>query len=442
MQNHINVIFFSILLFISLYLKSTLFAFIVLFFFYIYQKHYLLPILIFTPIIETVLVATQGVTISKIVIIIFSLSIIIQIYKDNAIYKIDYFTSLVYIFLFIVFCSVFTAGIFSQDEKTLKTLVYNINSIFPKIIICLLLYKFYIIKGVNYFIESIKFSGITIPYILISINIYFIFFSSNEIEWGITVIRRTLEGSDPNEFASLLVILCIFSFFNIISSKNIYLNIISASSLLLTIYSIIQTYSRGGLIVLIFSTISFYLFFLSKKTTKVSLIIIAGLYAIIIMIQSGFIDVFLISERFFGRFISNTASLTANRTELLIAGFKGFIENPILGYGNSIHSSYLIAQKYSNFFDPLHNTFLEILIRLGLFGFTAFILMIYFCTKTITINFFKIKLEYDHALLIPCFCLLVTLFAGLSLTWNWKEIMWYLIGISAAASKLIIQSEK
>ena len=113
------------------------------------------------------------------------------------------------------------------------------------------------------------------------------------------------------------------------------------------------------------------------------------------------------------------------------AAFEGFKQKPIFGYGGS-----QLASRWVNFnilgMNPvMHNLYLEILIQYGLVGLTVFSLLI---IRTLADLRNLLKLNKKHAtdityLIIPFISLVTMLFAGLALSWQWRELLWYFISL-------------
>ena len=193
-----------------------------------------------------------------------------------------------------------------------------------------------------------------------------------------------------------------------------------------------------GLIPLIFLVLIFLLAF--SKNAFFKTIFVAGIIAVIavIMIRVDLINIEAVSERFFVGQAQDTSAITGGRLDIHKAALKAFMEKPILGYGSSPFSSRLVTHQFMGRPVSIHNIFLELLIRLGIVGLIAFLILIWQAVKGLVffINAHK-RSKPEPLFLLPILSLLVILFAGIGLSWQWRDIMWYLIGISLYSSFVV-----
>lgn len=421
----------------ALFFKSAIVAFIAFLFIILIDKKYIIPTVLTTPSIETILVATEGLTVTKLLAGFLITYFTIEIYKSkiNILnkYTITYF---VFIYLTIIAAVIGTLPLFGQEF--ISAINYNLIVVLPKIIFSLLVFLYFTSKGFEFFSESILFSVKIITYSVIVVFGYFIFFGYSEIEWGLTVIRRSLEGADPNEFSGIAAALCVFPLYWIFNERNFLAISSSLVSFAFVFYGIILTLSRGGIFSIIFTILLFISIFGREKVTRTSLIIISGLTAFSLFIYLGIIDVFAITERFTGRFIKDTTSLTAGRSDLFLAGIDAFFDKPIFGHGNSHITNLVVTFEKIAMDEPIHNTFIEFMVRYGTVGFIVFMFLLYNALTSIYLYFsnYKILRSINH-IILPSFSLMVILFAGLALSWQWRDILWYLIGLSTVSTFFI-----
>ena len=86
----------------------------------------------------------------------------------------------------------------------------------------------------------------------------------------------------------------------------------------------------------------------------------------------------------------------------------------------------------------IHNIYLELWLRLGIIGISIFLGIIFRASQGLLPAIkFRIKDKNDLILTIPIISMFVVLFAGLGLSWEWSDLMWYLIGISLSSSLLL-----
>ena len=75
----------------------------------------------------------------------------------------------------------------------------------------------------------------------------------------------------------------------------------------------------------------------------------------------------------------------------------------------------------------------------GLVGFTTFFLTIgkTFQGYFLTLRLYQRNKDPEGILLLPFICLFTGLFAGLSLSWQWREMLWYFIAICLGITDLL-----
>jgi O-antigen ligase len=193
-------------------------------------------------------------------------------------------------------------------------------------------------------------------------------------------------ATDPNHFAlelSMIIPLTIVTFQN---TKGFLKRTLLLSVLTLFNITLLMTVSRGGIL----AVISIFLFFLWRER-RIKAALLGGIIGAIIikfMVPQWVWQMFVVSER---------ATSAASRLDILRAGFKIFLDHPILGVGLGNfrivfpHYTTFYFTKYKQFY--AHNTYLEILTGVGLLGLITYLLIIgwYFthlhkCRKSLSYN--------------------------------------------------------
>ena len=181
---------------------------------------------------------------------------------------------------------------------------------------------------------------------------------------------------DPNEFASILLVLLPLSLLFFFRSKSFLVKVIAAGLFATLLVGFFRTYSRGGfigfLVLLIFSVFKFDLFKRGSNKLKILLSIVA-------LLVIGTIVFYTVSETFIERMETlrrgegPQASSIQSRIEAYLTALRLFLENPLLGVGLRNFGVY-------NIYSPLkvvHNTYLEVLACTGLLGFIPFVAILY-----------------------------------------------------------------
>lgn len=423
------MIAFEIIIIQGLWINNTFitfFAFILLFLFY---KNSFLSIILLTPLFETLLYATETFTITIMLAAFFIFLFIFSAIKNKML--VDKRFALLFIYLVIIIVGLFNAIVFGDflafinwDYKSV--LSENLLSNIPKIVFAMGLYFFIQNEEYQFLKNNLILATKLIPMSLIVVSIYFITTGYDTLGFS---LRMTLKNTDPNNFAAILIALGTFSFyllFKSISKLWIFVGIVSS---ILIIYSVLLTASRGGILSLVFTTILTLILF-SKRNFKRSILIIFFLiFSVLVLFYSNPLYFDYIYERFFGESITNLSSLTSSRTDWWKAAFEAFKQKPLLGYGGSISASHWINFNMYGIAAVMHNLYIEILIQYGIVGLTIFLLLI---IRVLTDLKNLLRLNKKHTtdttyLLTPFISLASLLFAGLALSWQWRELIWYLI---------------
>ncbi len=193
--------------------------------------------------------------------------------------------------------------------------------------------------------------------------------------------------------AGYLIFNIFFGLFLLFFRKNKYLRWYYISGILLQIFVVLNTLSRGGILALALSLIAFigYMAFGYLKSNKLVrntgiIILLLG----IILAGSVFFNrqaAWVKNNPVLGRIASiSTKAVTAqNRLMTWQASYQGFKEKPLLGYG--YENFYQVIDKYFNpqiyrhvgsvvWFDRAHNFFLDRLITGGLIGWFLYLFLL------------------------------------------------------------------
>lgn len=382
-------------------------------------------------------------------VIFFIFYFLYVIVKENAVI-IDKKSWILLVYLFIVIFGVFNAITFGQflslvDWDYNAIINENFISFIPKILFSILLYSYIKKKGYNYLRDNLRYLGVLISIALIIIAVYFFITISNESSnWWNVARRFTFKGADPNVFASILSSLSIFPLYLILKSRTKGEIVVGIISVALIYFSIFLTLSKGGTLTLIFSIILTF-FVLSKKNVKRSFFVLSlGIIIIAILVNFEIIDFSPLYERFFGEHIYDISSFTTERSDWWLAGIKAIKQRPILGFGGSSYASKWINYTAYGKKAVMHNLYIEILVQYGILGLIVFLWIIVRILKDFKqlINKLNKGQLKDAIFLIPFISLLTILFSGLSLSFQWLELLWYFISICLCVGSLTEENIK
>lgn len=184
------------------------------------------------------------------------------------------------------------------------------------------------------------------------------------------IFRMSGPLQDPNFFGQLMLIAVPIAFERMITEQSRVLKLIAALTLLLSLATIVLTFSRGAFASLVVLTGLALLFSRSRRKW-----IIAASVAVVIslpLIPSGFIDRFTTSFPVVAH--DNADESVKGRTGEMLVAWKMFVDHPVLGVGFQNYPKYF--QRYTIEFDqmprgdarPAHSLYLEVAAERGMVG--------------------------------------------------------------------------
>ena len=183
---------------------------------------------------------------------------------------------------------------------------------------------------------------------------------------------------DPNEFASILIILLPISAYIYIISQNIYVKIISVAGFVTFLLGITFTYSRGAyLTFMVLAVLTMFKIIGGKNRVKILAVtvplILVGALVINFTLADSILDrVETLSSIGSSDVQSVRGSLNIRRYLYFTEAPRIFFEHPIIGVG------FRGFEESSKYGFVAHNTYLEVLTGTGLLGFIPFILVLFF----------------------------------------------------------------
>ncbi len=161
-----------------------------------------------------------------------------------------------------------------------------------------------------------------------------------------------------------------------------------------SVFLLFQTATRGtalGLILGVMVTAFLVAYKGGEKYKRVGLNILAGFFVLFILFLGVRNTAYVRSHPILGRFAELTISSITNQPRYMVwnMAWKGFKENPILGWGqdnfNVVFNKYYEPGMYAQepWFDRAHNVFFDWLIAGGLLGLLAYLSIFFFALKEI-----------------------------------------------------------
>jgi len=409
------------------------------------KDRFTVSLLVVLPVIETAQIVITGVTITRLISIflgiIFAMEIILRdkFFFDSGFFYLLSFFSMIMLGFLIALTSMNFGSLIDWDYAAV------ISENLASISILLFTTVFYLLirtMGLPFVVKNLSVASKSISISITIITVYFVTRGNTPSNWWNVITRLSFTNADPNEYASLLSILSVFALYLIYSPSSKAWSIIGAISYVLAFYSVYLTFSRGGLLTFIFAFVMSTITFARKGKGMLKAVFFVLFFLIIITILSktSVINSAALYERFLGKYSSGSLSnFTSGRSDLWKAGLSVIWERPIFGFGGSGYSSRFINLEEVGKPNVFHNLFLEILIQYGLIGFTIFFLIIArtFRGYVFTLRLYQRNKDPEGILLLPFICLFTGLFAGLSLSWQWREMLWYFIAICLGVSDLL-----
>jgi O-antigen ligase len=200
--------------------------------------------------------------------------------------------------------------------------------------------------------------------------------------------------NDPNYFGSALLIGIGLAIAIMDTAQKRSIQIIGGGILLIYLFTILKTMSRGVIVALSFMFLTYVLkskIYQLNTRKKILIVLILILGCMIIIKKSGR-ELFFIDQRIQDtKIVENaedregTSGSTTDRYTILITGLKMIQENPIFGVGINMFKRKMInyVEDYSELGRRYvaHNTYLEVAAEQGLILFVIFLAMLFYTLR-------------------------------------------------------------
>ncbi len=359
-SNLANTLFFIMLVFV-LYENQPVLGALLFFALGVVVQELILAQLIYVTLFESSLIVESGVTVSKILFILYIIYFILYIITKKIKIK---FKGLNYIitFLIIVFLGLINV-LFNQNVIDFAggkaTILYDFFiKYLPRILFFLLFVIYLESKGIKFIRKSILNIVELVNYFIFVLLIYFV--SNYQIaSWFNIVDRAFIENIDPNDFAIIVVSFIAFVSYNLFITPQFFVKILSISVYGIIFYLILLTASRSGFLTFIFATLVIMYFFDFIKISKKTFVIGFSLLLVIsVIINSGIVDFNNILLRF--TYYGNDINLTtAGRIDFWKNAFELFPNRPLIGYGISPFASRYYNGIGTGTPNVMHNIFIH-----------------------------------------------------------------------------------
>lgn len=432
----IKISAFALILLLSLFTKNAI-ASLSLFSILIFlDRKYIIPLMLLTPLVETILLVKEGFTITRFVAIMFAgiFSLDLMIHK-----KIYYNKSIIALFMLYIIITIvgllnsiaFGEYVVSVDWNDWAVVSAYLKAGLPKILISIMLYLYFSKIGLGDVLKILNVTVYTITISIILVSGYFIFYGNTGSLWY-DLVRTTFQDADPNEYSCMIVGLSCFPMYLLLAGKNIIDYLLGFSSISISFYSVTLTLSRAGALTIVLLVIisALYSIKIGRKAIR-RFIAVTVVFCLAVLPFAGE-KLKPLYARFVGYGTNIEAStITAGRSDLWKSGLAATGEKMLLGNGGSTITSRWVNQKALGRSSVMHNLYLEILVQYGLVGLAIFMLLVIVNYRNMSLSAKKLaKWEQSGVLYLPSIALFLLLFAAFSLSWEWREIIWYFLGIS------------
>ena len=332
-----------------------------------------------------------GVSVVKLVSLLFIL-IAMYYYRGFAFPREPFF----YVFAIFTGYALLSTG-WSIDKET--TFINAIGTTVPTFI--LLAYLFVAIESKDH-IENI-FKAYGLASLIVALIAIYMFYTGLNLG-SVSVARLSVLGQDQNELSVLLSMGVVSILYLLLfSSATRKMKSLYILSVVVLSFVILSTGSRTGFVILL--AIGAVLFVMTKGAKKVMYLGIAVLTITSLMI-------FVVPESTTERLLQTVTQIQdrdlTNRVDIWDMGIQAFQKEEAFIQGVGFKTFPVLMQKHFHYAEYPHNTYLVLLIELGLIGFLLYMSMIFIFMKKAYLLYKTVSL-YHVLLLLPILMAMFTL---------------------------------
>lgn len=305
--------------------------------------------------------------------------------------------SKIYLALFLFAVLEFLNGMFPDDPKLFRSTVLQSISVFMAV--------FY---ASNTILSPARINKIMYNVSLGSIylaGIVFVAHLQGTIDYGGMSSSDASNGMAPVQLSAYLGTGAIFFFFKIMNPSEKSGQILNIVALMFVAVIMVLTFSRGGLYFLGSAIVIFFYYNRAQIGSYFKFII---LIPVIMFVYS------LIVQETGGKIVERYEQKGASsREDLVVAGFKLFAINPMVGVGTSNYNKAIVKEKFFWVESGAHNEFVRAAAEHGIFGilthWTFFLLMLFEILK-------RPQPQRQFALILFLLFFLITIHNGLKIS--------------------------
>lgn len=243
---------------------------------------------------------------------------------------------------------------------------------------------------------------------------------------------------DQNEFAALLLVLIPLSIMNFFMDQKLIYKVISAITSLILLTGLILTYSRGGFISLfLMLVLAMFKIVSGKNRTKILAISVPCIIVAFIIFYYAFADQFLARMETLSVLSSSESAQTEGSLKQRYFYYfqlapKLFMQHPVFGVG---FREFVFSNPYGQ---VTHNTYLEVLVGMGVIGFIPFVAILFLSWKDLrSAQKFNNNNPFVHSYAVALeIGFLGYLFASMFLTLDLNKVLWMSIALTSVVLNL------
>ena len=256
-------------------------------------------------------------------------------------------------------------------------------------------------------------------------------------ETATTSARVSGLATNANQAARYFVIALVFFYYLRTKTKSSLQRFLYLLGILITFLGVFFTVSRSGML-LLFGALGLILIFQPRVKNKVRLIV---LVILALLGLSLFSDSILQIIRDIFPAIQEGSDTVGLRYNLWRAGWKMWLDHPIIGVGIGQYGSmlwrYMIGLEGPTVHSaPPHNTYIQALSETGLIGFLLFMVMLIYAFRHLWPRSSNDNYENEQLRNTWFIILLLISVGGISIDDLANKILWMVLGVSVAFSKV------
>jgi len=253
---------------------------------------------------------------------------------------------------------------------------------------------------------------------------------------------------DPNYFCQFLLILVPLAFDRLKQETHFLIRTLAFLALGIILFTIMLTYSRGGIVGLIAMLIVFLLLY-PRYILIVSLTIFFSIPVLKVVTPDNYISRMTSLEYLMPDKANHPIaedSFQGRKSEMLVA-MKMFLDHPFTGVGFGAYDQHYQKYSQSVFLDfrheerEAHNRYLEILSETGIIGFMIYLLLLYLMFSGLLHarkTAIRMKRQDMEGIITAFLLSLVSLqITYIFLHDSWPRLSWLLVGIAFAIPNIV-----